>query len=101
GRGLTRRIDRRTLGHLRGSREESDDFLAPMRLNLGCSAPSCEPSGPNAVTRLSQGIRPSTALRPFAGPSLWRNASLPPRNPDPAAAWSTPCPKSLCLAFHA
>src|SRR5204863_8875318 len=64
GAGLTRT----TLGHLLGSRDESDDLLAPMRLNLGCPAPTSEPSGPNAVARLSQGIRPSTALRPFAGP---------------------------------
>src|SRR5438067_5172512 len=38
-------------------------------------------SGPKAVARLSQGIRPSTALRPLAGPRACGGMSSSPRIP--------------------
>src|SRR5439155_22015144 len=55
-------------------------FLSPP-LNLRRSRPFLLMSGPKAVARLSQGIRPSTALRRFSCRGLWRNLFVSPRIP--------------------
>ena len=46
------------------------EVLLTLALAMGCYAvaDAVQTSGPIAVARLPQGIRPSTALRPFAGP---------------------------------
>jgi len=51
-------------------------------LNLRGSRPFLLMSGPKAVARLSQGIRPSTALRPLAGPRACGGMCSFPANPD-------------------
>lgn len=93
------------LGHRNGARGRSrplerrgagDRYTAQrhqrITLTLNQSRLDCFTSGLIAVARLTQGIRPSTALRPFAGQRSFGGMS--DLHPIRRRHWSNPCLQS-------